>query len=155
MPWEGRGLAVVTALVLGACSPAADRPAAPEPSGDSPPSLNAVERDIVAALADLSLHAERAELPGPESASMWIPSDDETPLQIVAQRDPPPPEEHTVVSERTIAGIRVFTVAHPSGIERERFACGGHEYAVGGAAPPGYDDLDAFLAAFIAMLPCG
>lgn len=62
--------------------------------------------------------------------------------------------QFAVLDERQIAGLTVQRVDNGSGLIRDRFACDEVDYSVEGAVPPGFADMDEFLARFIEAIDC-
>jgi len=62
--------------------------------------------------------------------------------------------EVSVLRQREIEGLVVARVAYASGVVRDRFVCDNLLFEVAGDVPPGFADIEAFLARFIATLNC-
>jgi hypothetical protein len=119
-----------------------------------PPPLNELEVAVIDALAKLGLTGMRAELPF-EDAAIWVRIDDARELTINALRIDSDRGEFVVAGTRQSGSIEVEkgTLSAASG-EILRFHCGDLRYYVGGTAPPPFEDLDAFVDAFISVIAC-
>jgi hypothetical protein len=98
----------------------------------------------------------RAELPfGNATSAIWVRIDDARALTISALRIDSDRGEFVVAGTRQSGGVEVEkgTLSVSSG-ERLRFQCGDVRYYVGGTAPPPFEDLDAFVDAFISVIDC-
>lgn len=134
--------------------PATEPPASTGvPEGTQPP-FNRVEVKVIDALARLGVRGQRAELPA-EGASIW--AEPRPGVQFFVNAGPTATRrgEFTVIDERELEGIRVVRVKYGSDLSlRHRFECAGDTYELRGAVPPGFDDVEAFTAAFIKALGC-
>jgi hypothetical protein len=127
------------------------------PSG-SPPPLNAIEQKIVDALASVGVRGQRAELPGPDSASMWVPLTGGSAVFVVGVRVGASRSEFSVLDERRVGATLVQHIRYPSdssGRTLSRFECSGYDYRIWGAVPPDFASSDAFVDRFIGALSCG
>lgn len=127
------------------------------PSG-SPPPLNAIEQKIVDALASIGVRGQRAELPGPDSASMWVPLTGGSAAFVVAARLGASRSEFSVLDERRVGATVVQHIRYASdssGRILSRFECSGYDYRIWGAVPPDFASSDAFVDRFIGALSCG
>ena len=124
------------------------------PIGTQPP-LNGREVKVIDALGKLGFNGQRVQLPAGD-ASIWVDFGTATsalfvsvyPLGTVDRN-------YTVVDERQLAGIVVRHVRRPSSDDtRIRFECSGDEYWTGGAVPPGFASMDAFVERLITALAC-
>jgi hypothetical protein len=121
----------------------------------TPPALNRLETKIIDALARLGVSGQRAQLPF-QNANIWARFAPGSELFVNAWPTGTDRGEFSVIDERQLAGIRVERVRYTSSpVLRDRFACAGDTYEVSGAVPPGFTDMDAFVAGFIRGLGCG
>ena len=131
-------------------------PAAASASGDPSPTqppLNALEVKVIDALGRLGITGQRAQLPF-RDASIWADLGSGSQLFVSAYPLGTVDRNYIVLDERRLAGITVQHVQRPSATISSRFECSGDEYWVGGAVPPGFADLDAFVERFISALAC-
>jgi len=148
--------------LLGACSDDAPGSSAPSPTTvaspeeaepPGPPELNELEQRIVGALGELGIAGARAELPSANGgASMYALLDGGEVL--VSAVPGGPVGDGQVAGERVVGGVAVHSVEYRTGPARDRFACAGATYEVGGAVPSPFPDVDAFLGALLAALGC-
>lgn len=140
-----------TAPVAGSPSPSL-----PSPSlGDTPPPLNRLEVKVIDTLARLGVTSQRAELPF-NNAAIWAQFGTGSQLFVNAWPTGTDRGEFSVIDERQLEGTRVQRVQYAgSPPPRHRFECSGDTYEVSGAVPPGFTDMDAFVARFIRALGCG
>lgn len=127
------------------------------PPTGTPPPLIPIEQRIVDALALIGVKGQRAENPGPDSASMWVPLPGGSATSIVASRLGTNRGEFSILDERFVGAIRVQRVRYTTDAPdtfRSRFACSAYEYRVWGAVPPGFPDMTAFVDRLISSLDC-
>ena len=155
-------IALVVATVMCGCSPApipsgeasaGPSPAAsPSTNGDGP-GLNPTESRVTIALSALGIASERAEgsVTGAVLSSTF---DDGSELFVSAIPERVDHAEFSVLGQRLIDGHTVQRVAYTSGSMRDRFRCDDLVVEAEGDVPPGFADMDAFLAGFIIALGC-
>jgi hypothetical protein len=125
------------------------------PAGTQPP-LNGLEVKVIDALRTLGITGQRAQLPF-RDAAIWVDLGRGSALFVNAYPLGTADRNDTVIDERQLAGITVQHVRRPSsadGTMSTRFECSREEYWVGGAVPPGFADMDAFVERFIRALAC-
>ena len=156
--------AVIVAIATG-CSDddVADSPPSSTTTSVSPPSstvstdpvpgLNPLEARIADALSHLELNAERAES-SVRGAVMRSELSAGGELYVTGHPRDTIAGEFSVISERDVSGVQVREVDYPAAGRRSQFDCDEIRYEVFGAAPPGYDERDAFLADLIGALGC-
>lgn len=123
--------------------------------GTQPP-LNGLEVKVINALARLGITGQRAQLPF-RDATIWADLGTGSQLFVNAYPLGTADRNFTVIDERQLAGIAVQHVRRPSypdGTISSRFECSGDEYWFGGAVPPGFADMDAFVERFLGALVC-
>jgi hypothetical protein len=122
-------------------------------SAESPPPLNRLEVKVIDALARLGITGQRAELPF-ENAEIWARVGTGH-LFVSAGPTRTRGGDFTVIDRRQLEGIPVQRVEYGGPPLRHRFACSSDTFEVRGAVPPGFTDMDAFVARFIRALGCG
>lgn len=119
------------------------------------PPLNALEEQIEAAMAALGLEAQRAELPGPDSASMYVWRTDGLELPVTAAAEGAHRGSPAVVDEWSADGVEIRIVEYPTAPgRRDQFDCDGVIYEVHAGVPEGLTDRQAFIVAFVDALGC-
>lgn len=160
-------IAVLAAVLLGSACVAAPRPtrevtpagasgaevSATPTEGTSPP-LNSLEVKIIAALSRLGFTGRRAQDSADRSASISAEVSPGSLLFVSAAATGAFARDYTVVEERQIEGVRVLHVRYSGNPIDHLFGCAGDTYLVRGALPPGFQDMDAFVAGFIRALGC-
>jgi hypothetical protein len=153
------GVGAASVLILGVTLACAPNPGptvlalSPAPAsedgdlGDTPPPLNATEARIVRSLATLGIAAAPVQHNVGTTVDLWARFDDGTELFVSTYPVGRGESGLVLLDEREIDGVSVERVRSESGSLYDRFGCGNLTFLVGGALPPGYDDLDAFLAA--------
>jgi hypothetical protein len=139
--------------VLFTAGPSLNQPSSP--AGTQPP-LNGLEVKVIDALRTLGITGQRAQLPS-RDAAIWADLGRGSALFVNAYPLGTADRNYTVIDERQLAGIKVQHVRRPSsadGTMSTRFECSREEYWVGGAVPPGFADMDAFVERFIRALAC-
>jgi hypothetical protein len=126
---------------------------AESPTDDAAPSLNPTETRIADSLAALGIASDRAEY-SVFGGTMWSQFGHGLELFVSAIPVETDHAEFAVLSQRDIEGIVVLRVAYGSGAVRDRFVCDTLRFEVEGDVPPGFVDIEAFLAAFIGALDC-
>lgn len=127
-------------------------PPAPNDTGPTPP-LNVLEAKVVGTLGYLGILGQRAEYSF-RGAVIWAQFDIGDALFVSAHPAGTDNSEFSVLSERQIAGLTVQRVEDTPGLIRDRFSCDDVTYAVDGTVPPGFADMEGFLAALIEALDC-
>jgi hypothetical protein len=127
----------------------------PSPPPDATPQpLNRLEVKIIDALVRLGVTGHRAQLPY-ENANIYARLSTGSDLFVNAWPTGADRGEWSAIDERQLAGIRVQRVQYASSsVQRDRFACAGETYEVSGASPPGFRDMDAFVAGFVRAIGC-
>jgi hypothetical protein len=116
-----------------------------------------MEVKVVDALAALGVTGQRAQHPGPDSASIWANFGagshffvHAAPTWALARE-----ASFSVLEERHLEGIRVRQARYEGGLStHHRFECSGDTYTVSGAVPPGSTDMYVFVGRLIRALGC-
>ena len=151
----GRGLASASPMPPTATAAPSLSPA-PSP-GDTPEPLTPMELKVIGALRALGVPGQRAQHPGPESASIWANFGAGSHFFVSAGATWTRAREasFSVLDERELDGIRVQHARYDgSGSTHHRFECSGDTYAFSGAVPPGSSDMYVFVGRFIRALGC-
>jgi len=117
--------------------------------------LNVLENQTIDALGRIGLPAGPNEH-GFTNAFLWAGSPDASELLVSAVHIEDDGSDFVARGQRTIAGVPVENgVFGGSGADiADRFVCRGVNYYIRGTPPTYFADVDAFIAAFVAVLGC-